>query len=423
MTMTATARDRIESWFRTGLEAVDPVSVTREALRELEPGEGKLIVLSIGKAAVAMATAAQEVLGDRIDSGLIVAKQGQVTEEVDRFTAIEAGHPIPDEQSLRAGETVLELVSNLSSNDTVIALISGGGSALLECPIEDISLMDMQVTTELLMYAGAGIYELNTVRKALSAIKGGGLRRAIGDARCLTFMLSDVVGNDHTVIASGPTIPGPSNRGQAWQVIEDFKIQQQIPETVRLALTNDAPPWPDIDTSHDHRQVIADNTTLVTAVRNAAEQDGLRTIHVFRQWRDDAHDLAHRVLDDARNVGEDIDLLIGGGEATSVVRGNGLGGRNTEMALVAALHLRPNEGWTIASLASDGDDGNSGAAGAIIDAATIDDKNIAEAALRISDSAGYLQKRGALVVTGQTGTNVNDVYIAVRNSALSGESP
>lgn len=417
--MSDQIRERILDWFRQGLAAVDPTDVTRDALREIDPGEGRLVVLSIGKAAEAMATAALDVFGDRITAGLVVAKN--VTREIKGFTSIEAAHPIPNEKSLDAGELALAMVGELSSDDTVVALISGGGSALVEYPVEGISLLDMQVTTELLMYAGAGIYELNAVRRALSAIKGGGLRNAIGDARCITLMLSDVIGNDQTIIASGPTIPRPSNRAQAWQVIEDFKIEQQVPETVRAALTSDVPPNPEIDTSHDHRQIIADNTTLVSAVRAAAEHDGLRSIQVIQQWREDARNLAHRMLEDCRSVGEDIDVLVGGGEATSIVRGDGLGGRNTETALVAALHLSSEDGWTIASLASDGDDGNSGAAGAIVDFNTIDNRTIAEAALGISDSAGYLEKRDSLVITGPTGTNVNDVYIAVRDSAFAGE--
>ena len=417
--MNEQIRDRILAWYRAGLDAVDPANVTREALRELEIGDGKLIVLSVGKAAVPMAIAASEVLGDRIDAGLLVAKQ--LTEEVDGFISIEAAHPIPDEKSLQAGELALDMVSDLSPEDTVVALMSGGGSSLIEFPIEGISLMDMQVTTELLMYAGAGIYELNTVRKALSAIKGGGLRRAIGDARCITLMLSDVVGNDHTVIASGPTVPGPTNRGPAWQVIEDFKIARQVPESVRLALNADSPPLPPMETGRDDRKIIADNSTFVSAVRVAAESDGLRTIEVVSQWRDDARDLATRILEDSRAIGAEIDMLIGGGEATSIVRGDGLGGRNTETALAVALQMHADDEWTIASLASDGDDGNSGAAGAIVDSRTVDDRAIAEAALRISDSAGYLEKRDALVITGQTGTNVNDVYISVRNNAFTGE--
>ncbi len=419
--MSPLKRDRIRKWFDGGLAAVDPYAVTHAALQDLEPPNGKLVVISVGKAAVAMATAACDALGDRIDSGLLVAKEGQLDEEVEGFRAIAAGHPIPNEHSLEAGEAALDLVNGLSGDDTVIALISGGGSSLMENPIEGISLMDMQVTTELLMYAGAEIYDLNTVRRALSAIKGGGLRSAIGDAQCITLMLSDVVGNDHSVIASGPTVPGPSTRGRAWQIIDDFKIQDQVPESVQLALTNDAPPFPSIDTSRDDRRVIAENATLVSAVEQAAREDGLRVWRVWENWRDSVEELAHQIVRECRDAPADSDVLVGGGEATSIVRGNGLGGRNTETALLVAMEFTNDDDWTVASLASDGDDGNSGAAGAIVDAGVIADETVASAALKISDSAGYLESMDALVVTGQTGTNVNDVYIAVRNAALAGE--
>lgn len=418
--MNQAVRNRILHWFQEGLKSVDPAEVTRRALREFEPGSGRLIVLAIGKAAVPMAEIADEVFGESIHAGLVVTKN--LTAEIEGWKSIEASHPIPNQKSLDAGEAALDLVSNLTSEDTVLVLLSGGGSALMEYPIEGISLMDMQVTTELLMHAGAGIHELNTVRKALSAIKGGGLRRAIGDARCITFMLSDVAGNDHSVIASGPTVPEPTHRNQAWEVIEDLRVQHQIPDAVRLALSEDAPPAPVIDTSRDHRQVIADNRTLVEAIHSAAERNGMRVNVAIPLWRDSAHELAQKLVAESRNAGGDIDVLIGGGEATSIVKGKGSGGRNTETALVAALNLTAKDEWTIASLASDGDDGNSGSAGAIVDSSTVEDADGAKTALETSDSAGYLQQRDALVVTGPTGTNVMDVYVAVRNSAISGDS-
>lgn len=417
--MHQTVRDQIVTWFHEGLAAVDPTHVTRQALTDLELGEGKIIVLAIGKAAIAMARAANEVLGDRIDAGLIVAKQGQITEDLDRFTEIEAGHPVPNLQSLRAGELALEMVQNLSARDTVIALISGGGSALLESPIEDISLMDLQVMTELLMYAGAGIHDLNSSRKALSAIKGGGLRRAMGDARCITLLLSDVIGNDPTVIASGPTIVAPTSRKQAWQVIFDFDLQDRVPESVRQALTTEAPVTEPFDASRDKFHIVADNDLLIDTIYAAAKRDGYQVDRVLHEWRYDARDLAEEMVRATRETQRDV--LIGGGEATSLVRGNGRGGRNTEMALVAAMQMGDDD-WTIASLASDGDDGNSGAAGAIVNRVTVADVSAAQAALANSDSAGYLESTDSLVVTGQTGTNVNDVYIAVRNSSFTGDS-
>ncbi len=414
--MTMANRDRILNWYQQALQAVNPARVTREALTDIDLGGGRVIVLAIGKAAVPMARAAREVLGSRISRGLIVTKSGQLGEEVEGFVGIESAHPIPDQESLDAAEYTRELVSGLGAYDTVIALMSGGGSSLLEYPVADISLMDMQVTTELLMYAGAGIYDLNTVRKALSAIKGGGLRRAIGDARCITLMLSDVLGNDFGVIASGPTIIEPVSRRAARQVLADYRVDDRVPESVQWLLNSDAPLDTDIDTSRDICRVIADNETLIHAVEGAAKADGQRTRIAWPAWKDDAGDLAHRMVADCRAADESVDVLIGGGEATSVVHGAGRGGRNCETSLVAAMLLEEDDAWTIASLASDADDGNSGAAGAVVDAATVDDRQAASDALAGSDSAGYLEGRDALVVTGPTGTNGNDVYIAVRTS-------
>lgn len=412
--MTTPTRDRIIGWYRRGLEAVEPARVTREALAKIETGSGRLVVLAIGKAAVPMAQAARDVLGGAITSGLIVTKSGQLGEDVEGFVGIESAHPIPDQASLDAAEYTLELVSGLTAADTVIVLISGGGSALLEYPLSDVSLMDMQLTTELLMYAGAGIYDLNTVRKALSAIKGGGLRRAIGDARCITLMLSDVLGNDFGVIASGPTIIEPVSRRAARQVLADYRVDDRVPESVKQLLSSDAPVAEDFDTSRDVYEIVADNEAFIQAIEQAAQQDGLRTRIVWPAWKDDARDLAHRMVTDCHAVDEEVEVLIGGGEATSVVRGSGRGGRNCETALQAAMLLLEDPNWTIASLASDGDDGNSGAAGAVVDARTVDDRPAAEKALIESDSGGYLESCNALVVTGPTGTNVNDVYIAVR---------
>lgn len=422
--MNPMVRDRILTWFEAGLAAVEPAAVTSRALQEIEIGTGKLVVLAIGKAAVAMATAANDVFGDRISAGLLVTKQGQLSAAVERFDALEAAHPIPDERSLHAGERVLELVSGLAESDTVIALISGGGSALLEHPIDGISLMDMQITTELLMYAGAGIHDLNTVRTSLSAIKGGGLRRAIGEARCITLMLSDVLGNDYSVIASGPTMQTPTHKHSAWQVLVDFHLQDQVPASVRHALTGDAPHPPLMDISRDTKRIIADNRTMIQAVVKAARADQLTTEVGWENQSGDAATLARDLWQTCRVADSRVQVLIGGGEVTSTVVGNGKGGRNTETALRAAmlLHESGDSGWTIASLASDGDDGNSGAAGAIVDASTIHDTDAAKAALANSDSAGYLEQRSALVVTGHTGTNVNDIYIAVRTSAITGES-
>lgn len=419
--MNPSTRDRIMSWYQAGLDAVDPEAVTSAALKEIQDPEGRLVILSIGKAAVPMAKAAAAVLGNRIDAGLAVTKGGFEIEDVPGFHIMVSAHPVPDDRSVLAGERMLDLVNDLSSSDMVIALISGGGSSLVECPKEGVSLMDMQVTTELLMHAGAGIYELNTVRRALSAIKAGGLRAAMGDAQCCSLMLSDVIGNDQQMIASGPTIPGHVSRFAAWQVIEDLGVAHNVPEPVRTVLTSDQPPTGHVDSSRDVRRIIADNQLMLNGIASRIQAEELAVHRAWMDWQDDARELGHQIIRSCREAPPSVDVLIGGGEATSKVWGNGKGGRNTETALVAASLLQESGGWIIASLASDGDDGNSGTAGAIVDRSVADHLDDLNIALETSDSAGYLATRGALIITGPTGTNVNDVYIAARQHVLTGE--
>ncbi|MCA9833519.1 MAG: DUF4147 domain-containing protein [Thermomicrobiales bacterium] len=416
--MPTASFELIRHLYERGLASVDPATVTKSALADLNTDTGKLIVLAIGKAAVPMAQAARDIYGDRIDAGLLVTKQGQYTAEVEGFVGIEAGHPVPNLPSLQAGELALDIVADLTSGDTVLALISGGGSALMEAPVEGVSLAELQVTTEMLMHAGADIYDLNTVRKTLSQIKGGGLRRAIGAARCITLLLSDVLGNDRGVIASGPTILESIDPATDWKILKRHRVQDRVPESVLRVLQADPVPIEEVDTSRDIVDVIADNDTMIAAVAGAAESEGFTVQIAWPDWRGDARELGQRIVDDC--LVSSTDVLIGGGEATCRVRGNGRGGRNSEAALITALALRGNDEWTVASLASDGDDGNSHAAGAIIDGTIIDDASAALAALEESNSAGYLSDRKALLVPGPTGTNVNDIYIAVRRSAAEG---
>lgn len=411
----------IERLYRMSVEYADPQMATVGALQSLDDlhtADGRIVVVAVGKAAEAMFLGARSCLRQAIDRGVIVTKHAQKRDALGGYTLVEAGHPIPNDASLQAGEAGLAAVSDLTPVDTVIALISGGGSALLEAPRDGITLADMQVTTELLMHAGADIYDLNTVRKALSQIKGGGLRRAMGDARCITLLLSDVLGNDLSMIASGPTILEPDDPGKAWQILMDFGLQDRVPVSVQRELQTDAISVAEIDTSRDITRVIADNDTMVEAVASAAASAGFDTRISWRDWRGDARELGRIMAEGC--LAADADILIGGGEATCKVLGNGRGGRNCEAALVAALALHGNDEWTIASLASDGDDGNSGAAGAIVDGNTVDDESAARAALAESNSAGYLAKRDALLIPGLTGTNVNDIYIAVRKSAFQG---
>ena len=418
--------------FGEALRCVEPRRAVRSALRwqgdalhvddrriDLAPG-ARVVVIAIGKAAPAMARGATDALGDRIDRGVILTKHGHLDDPVPAFDAFEAGHPVPDEDGARATRHVIAAVEGLGANDVVIALISGGGSALLELPRPPVTLADMQEMTRLLLRGGATIHDLNAVRSVLSQVKGGGLRRIIGPARCVSLLLSDVLGNDPEVIASGPTILATPSAERARQIIRRFGPEVRLPAAVAELLAGEsAEPGGAIPAAGDVWSVIADNAMLVAEVERLLRSDGVATRLAWPSWAADAGVLGRRMVADVLAAGEDVDVLLGGGEATVEVSGDGIGGRNTEAALVAGMELeRTGAPWVIASLASDGQDGASDAAGAIADPETcrrargqgIDPA----AALRNNDSATFFERAGGLVVTGPSGTNVNDVYLAVR---------
>jgi hydroxypyruvate reductase len=384
----------------------------------------RVIVIAVGKAAPSMARGAADVLGNRIDRGIVLTKDGHLDGEVQGFDLFEAAHPIPDERGIIATREIVRTVEGLSADDVVLALISGGGSALLELPRDPLTLEHMQQTTKRLMHAGAGIHDLNAVRSVLSQVKGGGLRRAIGDARCVSLLLSDVLGNDPEVIASGPTIWSIPSKSKAREIASRFNVWDQIPPTVQDVLgSNDGVSASRAD-DRDIWSVIADNEALVTEMQRLVEREGFKACVRWRGFDGDAMELGRLLVRDAQRADTGIDVLIGGGEATVEVVGDGIGGRNTEAALSAALVLdtEVDGNWCIASLASDGDDGIANASGAIADPECIArgrERDLdARQFLETNDSASYFRQTGGLVVTGPTGTNVNDVYVAVRVGSM-----
>lgn len=425
--------EQIRRWFTDALKVVEPRSAVNRAMAWSDgvltlQGErieivnsAKVVVLAIGKAAPAMAHGAADVLGDRISSGIILTKRGHLSRAIDGFQAYEAGHPIPDEDGAAATRTVIEAVTGLGKDDIVIALISGGGSALLELPREPVSLGEMQETTRMLMHAGAGIHELNAVRTSLSQVKGGGLRRHIGNARCVSLLLSDVLGNDPQVIASGPTVRKEPSNERVGEIIVRFGLEDRLPEAV-LTLLRQAPEQAAAALSAGNRDswhVVADNAIMVAELERLAQESGFISCVKWHAFDEDAAALGRQIVGDALAVDPNVDVLLGGGEATVEVTGRGRGGRNTEAALAAAIALDENqEPWVVGSLASDGDDGAADATGAIADPKTCARGRAcgldARGSLQDNDSATFFREADGLVVTGPTGTNVNDVYIAVR---------
>ena len=422
------ASARIRTWFAAALAAVDPARAIAQHLAVAEAGirisnrpvcvHGRIIVIAVGKAAVPMARAAEAALGDRISGGLALTKDGHSGGLPLRWIQTrEASHPIPDERGVAATTEILELIATLTASDLVIALISGGGSALLEAPVDGVSLADIAAVTSLLLRAGAPIDHLNAVRIPLSRVKGGGLRRAAANTPFATLILSDVLGNDPAVIASGPTVPGSATGARAIELLKHYGMVEHVPASVVTALArHDLRP---VDPGGDLLTIVADNRIAVEAFAAAARDDGERVRIVWNDAQGEARELARewvaRLKDETR-----FPLLIGGGEATVTVRGNGAGGRNTEFALAAALELEALglTDWVVASLATDGQDGTTGVAGAIASSPTLDCARALgidpETALVNNDSLAVFRAVGGLVETGPTGTNVNDIYVALR---------
>lgn len=429
------AKQWVEQIYATALAAVDATHLVKATLQLTDDalwvqGEryplipsARLVVLAIGKASLAMARGAEAALGKRITHGLVVTKRGLVEEigSLAHFRILEAEHPVPGPGSFAAGEAVLSAVSGLRGEDLVVVLLSGGGSALVESLHPPLTREELAVTTELLLRAGADIWLLNAVRRRLSRIKAGGLARAALPARVINIIVSDVLGNPLPVIASGPTVsPEPEDSDPIAQ-IRALGVWEHLPPAVQHALLRPIPaePLPNVLASI----ILADARTFALAAQRAIEQIGLPAHLLADRFTGEAREFARfwaalaRHIHDYQSPWNSPVCLIGAGELTVTVRGQGRGGRNTEMALAAALELAGLSNIVIASLASDGDDGLSGAAGAVVTGETV-------TALRAhgidphrvlwnNDSATALEQVEGLLPKRVTNTNVNDLYLAL----------
>lgn len=425
-------RAAIERWYATALAAVEPDAAVRRSLRcdgrritVDDRGiaiDRRLVVIAIGKAAVGMTRGAVAVCGEAIEAGIVITKDGHAAGDLPaRFRVVEAAHPVPDQRGVDATRAALALVESLGAGDVLLALISGGGSALFEAPRPPLTLAEMAATTDLLLRAGAPIQDLNAVRTVLSSVKGGGLRAAAAPASVVTLVLSDVLGNDPRVIASGPTVAGSPDPARARRLLDRYRIADRVPASVLAALdATSSATTGEVTLTEEALVVVGDNATAVAAVEVAAAADGVRSRIAWREREGEAADLGRAWVEECLRANPDTDLILGGGEATVTVRGDGIGGRNTEFALSAALELarRGESGWLIASLATDGQDGRADVAGAIADGETAARASAAGidpvAALRDNDSLRVFDAAGGAVRPGPTGTNVNDLYLGLR---------
>ncbi len=407
--MEKTLRSCADQIVEASIRAVLPDEAVRRALKDFHP-EGRTVLVAAGKAAWQMAHAAVAVLG-HVDGGVVVTKYNHVKGKIPGVTCCEAGHPVPDANSFAATQKALELVQNLQPEDTVLFLLSGGGSALFEKPL--IPAEELQDITSQLLASGADIVEMNTIRKRLSGVKGGRFAQACAPAQVFSIVLSDILGDPLDMIASGPAVPDTSTCGQAIAIAEKYHLclstaaQELLRQETPKALTN-------VTT-----RITGSVRELCTAAAAACHALGYEPVL-----------LTDRLCCEAREAGSFLGSVvrthagggrklayIAGGETVVHLTGKGLGGRNQELALAAAPALAGLKHCCVFSVGSDGTDGPTDAAGGYVDGET-------EAALRaagrdvyrtLADNDAYhaLQAVGGLIRTGATGTNVNDVAVAL----------
>jgi hydroxypyruvate reductase/glycerate 2-kinase len=416
--------------FAAAVRAANPSdAVRRECLRirSLYRAEGfsRLVALGFGKAAVPMALALGEELGDILETGVVVTKYGHASSRIpETFRIIEAGHPTPDENGIRGTLEILHRARTADEKTLVTALISGGGSALLTAPAEGITLAAKRDVTDLLLRAGADIHSLNTVRKHLSRVKGGRLAETIHPGRTVSLILSDVIGDDLDVIASGPTAPDTTTYRDALAVLERFDLAGRVPaavaEHLKSGARGDIPETPKEGNPVFQRvenMIIGSNRSALEAASRAAEEAGcdveILPTPVAGEAVDAGRMLARRAREYASQLRERPLCLLSGGETTVTVLGGGAGGRSQELALSFALEIAGIPGITLLSAGTDGTDGPTDAAGALVDGDTIPlrKKDAALRSLAQNDSYTFFKEHGGLFITGPTGTNVMDVQI------------
>ncbi len=383
-------------------------------------------VIGAGKASAQMARAVERLLGARVTDGLINLKYGHGVKDghgakLRRVQINECGHPIPDRRGVAGARRIAEIASQAGPDDLIIALISGGASALLPLPAPPITLAEKQKTTRLLLHCGASIHEINCVRKHMSRIKGGQLARLAYPATLLTLILSDVIGDDLDVIGSGPTVPDSSTSADARAILEKYSIPDLLP------LAAEETPKPGDKIFEKTRNVIVGSNALaVDAAAEEARRLGFHTLVLSTFVEGEAREVARvhaAIAKEIRASGRPVPrpaCVISGGETTVTIRGKGLGGRNQEFALAAAIDIAGfGNNMLILSGGTDGTDGPTDATGAIADGATLDRGQAlgldAVAFLRNNDSYHFLEATGDLIKTGPTGTNVADIQLILVN--------
>lgn len=433
-------RDQIGKLIWAALQAVDPAEAVRRAISRkgdrLSVGpqaydlghHRRAFVVGGGKAGAPMAQALCEILRDRLVEGWINVKQGHLIDRpLPATLAIhEARHPIPDEAGCQGARQILDIAQRAGADDLVFCLISGGGSALLPLPVEGITLADLQSLTDALLRCGATINQVNTVRKHCSQIAGGQLAQAAFPATVVSLILSDVVGNPLDVIASGPTVPDPTTFAEALDILRKYDATSAVPSSILAHLqagqdgrVPETPKPGDPTFERVQNIIVGSNAIAARAAQAQAEEMGFHTLLLSTYIEGEAREVGRVAAGIAKSlVAEGRPLprpacVIAGGETTVTLRGSGKGGRNQELALSAALAL---EGWpdvTVVALATDGTDGPTDAAGAMVTGETVQRARTlglsAVDFLARNDAYAFFDRLGDLICTGPTNTNVNDL--------------
>ncbi|AMM39883.1 glycerate kinase [Candidatus Desulfofervidus auxilii] len=426
----------LKDLFFAGLKSVDPHTGVKnyigEVLSEYKTGKYEtLLTIGFGKAAYQMALAVEESLGDLLTNGLVITKYGHGG-TLKNIKIEEAAHPIPDENGLKATNRMIELLKkNATEKTLVLCLISGGGSALLVAPYKGITLEEKKDVTKLLLKAGTDIEELNTVRKHISRVKGGRLAEHCYPARIISFILSDVIGDRLETIASGPTAPDETTYKHALRVLKKFNLFKKVPPSVLdllrkgekgiipETLKKDNPVFKKVTNI-----IVGNNKKALQAIKHQAVKLGFNAQIISAELSGEAREVAKFLANLAlktQKTSPNLPLfLISGGETTVTVKGPGIGGRNTELALAFALEIAGKKGITLLSAGSDGTDGPTDAAGAIVNGDTVHKaKDLGldpERFLENNDSYNFFKKIRGLFITGPTGTNVMDIQIIVVDS-------
>ncbi len=425
--------------FEAGLQAVAPdKAIQRFCSRNeniLSIGECSydltafqhVYLVGAGKATAPMAATMEELLGDKLSGGVIVVKYGH-TVILNKVVTIEAGHPVPDENGEKGAAKILELALSATEKDLFLCLISGGGSALLPQSVDSVSLSDKQEATRVLLACGATIHEINSIRKHLSSIKGGRLALAASPATVVSLILSDVVGDDLDAIASGPTVPDRSTFAECIDIITKYGIAGQLPETVinyfSGGLKNKFPETPKSDNpafTGTSNIIVGSNIEALLAAEKEAIARGYKTLILSSMIEGETSEVARvhtGIANEVIRSGFPVRppaCILSGGETTVTLKGDGLGGRNQEFAMCAAGSIAGETPVVILSGGTDGNDGPTDSAGALVDNSTMDRAAITKLDIKHylarNDSYHFFSALGDLLITGPTNTNVMDLRI------------